>query len=386
MTRFALPLLFLAACGGRPKPAATPEPPPTAEVTSPVDGAPNTLHDRRSEPGVRAAAKPLGVAKGAARCGKLGAMATTDAELLDGRLKVRAPGKAPEALPDALPTAEESRLVATAKGMSLAVVARETFQLDPDLYETTDGKVATLDIEAPKFLKATFPTEEPMKVTPVTIGKLRAYVGRPAHPSAPPGKDTALVLAMLVAQDDGALESVAFFVRGETVRNATGSELDGCTRIAERIAATLEPGTRQLDRAAGRREVAQLSTGEVLALTVPSDWVAVRGPVPAPASGEPQSAHLTKLRPLSLYQGSIHITVGAAGTVPEGADAVAPGKLLGKPVEWRGKTTPKGGFLYATEPLESNGKTAAVLVKATRQQKALDEMRGVAETLAVVKR
>ena len=378
MRRLALPVLFLAACGGRPtRPAATPEPAPTAEVAAPVDGAPNTLHDRRAEPGVRAAAKPLAVAKGAARCGKLGSVAAADAELLEGRLKVHAPGKAPEALPDAMPAAEESRLVATAKGMSLAVVARETFQLDPDLYETSDGKVATLDIEAPKFLKATFPTEEPMTVTPVTIGKLRAYVGRPAHPSAPPGKDTALVLAMLVAQDDGALESVAFFVRGETVRNATGSDLDGCTRVAERIAATLEPGARQLDRAAGRREIAQVSTDEILALTVPSDWVAVRGP---------ESARLTKLRPLSLYQGSIHITLGPAGPVPDGADAVAPGKLLGKPVEWRGKTNPKGGFLYATEPLDRNGKTAAVLVKATRQQKALDEMRGVAETLAVVKR
>lgn len=378
MNRFTLPLLLLAACGGHAaKPAATPEAAPTVEVAVPTDGAPNTRRDRRAEPGVRAAAKPLAIAKGTPKCGKLGAVAAADAELLEGRLKVRAPGKAPEALPDAPPVAEESRLVATAKGMSLAVVARETFQLDPDLYEAADGKVATLDIEAPKFLKATFPTEEPMTVTPTTIGKLRAYVGRPAHPSAPPGKDTALVLAMLVAQDDGALESVAFFVRGETVRNATGGDLDGCTRVAERIAATIEPGSRQLDRAAGRREVAQVSNEEVLALTVPSDWVVVRGQ---------EGAHLTKLRPLSLYQGSIHITVGAAGPAPEGADTVASGKLLGKPVEWRGRTTPKGGFLYATEPLEANGKTAAVLVKATRQQKALDEMRGVAETLAVVKR
>ena len=74
--------------------------------------------------------------------------------------------------------------------------------------------------------------------------------------------------------------------------------------------------------------------------------------------------------------------------MPEGADAVAAGTLLGHPVEWRGKTSPKGGFFYATEPLEplSNGKTAAVLVKATRQQRALDEMRGVAETLAVIRR
>ena len=64
--------------------------------------------------------------------------------------------------------------------------------------------------------------------------------------------------------------------------------------------------------------------------------------------------------------------------IPARAEAVAAGKLLGRPVEWRGKTSPKGGFLFAAGPLEdAKSKTAEVLVKATRQQKALDEMRGV---------
>ncbi len=347
----------------------------------PPDPSPNVLHDRRTEPAIRAPAKPLMAGKGAARCGKVTLeRATGESDLLEGRLRMRAPGKAPAPLADAPPTAEESRLVAPGKNLSFAVVARETFQLDPDLYETPDAKAATLDIEAPKFLKATFPSEEPLAVSPVMIGKLRAYVARPSHPNAAPGKDTALVMALLLAQEDGALESVGFYARGETVRNATGSDLDGCTRLAEQIATTITPGPRQLERAAGKREIVTVSSDEVLALTVPNDWVAVRGT---------SSARLTKLRPLSLYQGSIHITVGE-GTepMPEGADAVAAGTLLGHPVEWRGKTSPKGGFFYATEPLEplSNGKTAAVLVKATRQQRALDEMRSVAETLAVIRR
>ena len=74
--------------------------------------------------------------------------------------------------------------------------------------------------------------------------------------------------------------------------------------------------------------------------------------------------------------------------VPEGADATAAGKLLGRPIEWHGKTSPKGGFFFAAEPLDPSGKskTAEVLVKATRQAKALDEMRLIAETLSVVKR
>jgi hypothetical protein len=271
--------------------------------------------------------------------------------------------------------------------LALAIVARETFQLDPDLYEPEPDapvKPGSLDVEAPKFLKATFPTEEPLEVTPVEIGagttKMRGYAGRPRRPNAVPGKDTALVLALLLAQDDGTLESVAFYVRGETVRNATGSDLVGCTRLAERIASSIQPGPRKLERAPGRRHIADVSSDEELAMTVPADYVAI---------GVSSGARVVKLRPLSLYAGSISVTVGPSGDrkVPEGADATAAGTLFGRPVEWRGKTSPKGGFFYASEPLDSDKtKSAEILVKATRQAKALDEFRAVAETLALVKR
>ncbi|MBX3198655.1 MAG: hypothetical protein KF894_11015, partial [Labilithrix sp.] len=268
-----------------------------------------------------------------------------------------------------------------------AIAARATFQLDPDLYEPeadAPTKPSTLDVEAPKFLKATFPSEEPLEVVPVEIGgdagRVRAYAARPARPSAPPGKDTALVLALLLAQEDGALESVGFYVRGESVRNATGADLVGCTRLAERIASTLTPGPRQLERAAGVRKVADVPPAGELALTVPADYVAV------PAGN---GARVYKLRPISLYAGSISVSIsdGAAASTPEGADATAAGTLLGRPTEWRGKSSPKGGFFFAAEPLDPNDatKTAAVLVKATRQAKALDEMRKVAETLTLVK-
>jgi hypothetical protein len=196
------------------------------------------------------------------------------------------------------------------------------------------------------------------------------------------------VLALLVAQDDGALESVGFYVRGETVRNATGSDLVGCTRFSERVASTLTPGPRKLERAAGKRKVADVPPGAVggdqgaeLSMTVPPDYVAI------PSSA---GARLYKLRPLSLYPGSITVSLSDDNDTKalEGADATAAGKLLGRPIEWRGKTTPKGGFFFAAEPLDpKEGKTTAqVLVKATRQAKALDEMRGVAETLTLVKR
>jgi hypothetical protein len=400
----AVTLVLLGACAGARKPAAAAPvaPASSTELTRPTELSQNVRRDRRSEPGVRAPAKALVIGKASsAKCGNI-KKAASDAEtreLLGGRLTVRPPSgaKVPAPLAEGPPLEEESRVVVDAPSksskkesskVSLAIVARETFQLDPDLYEPeadAPSRPASLDVEAPKFLKATFPSEEPLEVTPVEIGsgptKMRAYAARPPHPSAPAGKDTALVLALLIAQEDGILESVGFYVRGETVRTATGSELVGCTRLAERIASTLTPGPRRLERAAGIRKVADVAAARELAITVPPDYVAI------PAG---TGARLYKLRPLSLFAGSISVSIvdGGEQEVPEGADATASGKLLGRPTEWRGKTSPKGGFFFASEPLDPNEgtKSAEVLVKAMRQAKMLDEMRGVAETLSLVEK
>lgn len=386
---------LVAACGSTSRPAPRGPEAPKAEVTaSPADPSPNVLRDRRGEPGVRAASKPLVLDNArSVKCGGLTRGGESDeVELLGGRLRVRAPAgaKVPPPIEGAPPSEEESRVVVDGHKVSVAIVARETFQLDPDLYEAeADGPVkpGRLDVEGPKFLKATFPSDDPLEITPVEIGtgsaKMRGYVARPPHPNAPPGKDTALVLALLIAQPDGTLESVGFYARGDMVRNATGDDLVGCTRLAERIGSSLQAGPRKLERAAGKRHVADLSKEEALTVTVPADYVAI-------PTGT--GARLVKLRPLSLYAGSISVSIGEGGDkkLPEGADATAPGKLLGRPIEWRGKTSPRGGFFFAAEPIDATAsaksKTAEVLLKATRQAKTLDEMRAVAETLAIVKR
>lgn len=376
-----------------PEPAAPPEVAPAA-----ADLSPNKPHDRRAEPGVRAAAKPLVLGKeNTAKCGKItkSDKSAEGSDLLAGRLQIRAPAgaKAPAAPADAPSAEEESRLVVDepvkakpAERIALAIVAKETFQLDPDMYEPdpdAPSKPGTLDVEAPKFLKATMGTDQPFDVVPVEIGdaKLRAYAARPKAPNAPPGKDTALVLGLLLAQDDGTLESVAFYVRGEAVRNATGNDLVGCTRLAERLASTLAPGARKLERAAGQRHVADVPPDQELVVNVPADYVVV----PSHAT---QSAKVIKLRPLSLYAGSIAIALADQKKEPPPSESTAKGKLLGRDTEWRGQASPKGGFYFTTEPVDGDAKSkyAEVLVKATRQAKALDEMRGVAETLTMVKR
>jgi hypothetical protein len=266
----------------------------------------------------------------------------------------------------------------------MAMMAKETFQLDPDLYEAEPDAPAapeSLDVEATKFLKAAFPEPEGLDVSPVMLGKMRAYAARPKRPSAAPGKDTAVVLALLVARDDGTLQTLSFHVRdlhGEHVRTAMGDTLVGCTRYAERIAATTVEGERELVRDPGVRKIASANGEGDLVVRVPRDYVAV-----STANG----ARLYKLRPLSLYAGSITIALGddsSKKAAPADSDRSVDGKLFGRGTQWRGKNNPKGGgFLFASESIDDK-RFAGVLVKATRQAKVLDEMRSVAETLVLV--
>jgi len=337
------------------------------DAIGPPELVPTPRHDRRDQPGIRAPAKALVIGKPKdAACGKISTAPpdTAEHDLLAGRLKISVAKNLRE-VGDAATAEEETRVVIDGGTIAMAVMAKETFQLDPDLYEAVG--VGTLDVEAPKLLKATFADAEGLEMTPVDLGGLRAYAARPKQPLAPPGKDTALVLALLVAQPDGTLETISFHVRdvkGEHVRNATGGALVGCTRVAERMAATIAKGTRELEREPGTRKLGDFE------VRVPRDYVTA-------------GSRIYKLRPISLYAGSITVSTvdDPEKLAPKDADASVDGKLLGDDVKWRGKNHPKGGgWLFAT-----SGKTA-VLIKANRQNDVLEEMRGVAETLHLAQR
>lgn len=381
---------LIAGCSGAQR---APSPPAKRETQGVVEAAPpdlvrSTRRDRRAEAGVRAKATALVLGKAKdAKCGKLPELGRDHVahDVLRGRIKTTFPRSARDvtAPPDAPMPEEESRVVVEAGGIAMAMMARETFQLDPDLYEAepdAPSKPESLDVEATKFLKATFPQPDGLEVAPVTVGDMRAYAARPKHPTAPAGKDTALVLALLVAREDGTLQTLSFHVRdvhGERVRSAVGDALVGCTRYAERIAATTVRGERELEREPGPRKITS-ANGDDLVVRVPRDYVTV---------ATPAGARLYKLRPLSLYAGSITIALAdddpTKASVPADADLAVEGRLLGRGTQWRGKNHPQGGgFLFAAESIDDK-RFAGVLVKATRQAKVLDEMRGVAETLTV---
>lgn len=409
---FLIAALAGVACAPA-KPAVTPTPvvgQTAKEVPPPADDGPNVLRDRRAEPGVRRAPTALLLDPRATRpptCGKLGPIlaphgrqerdARTDRaesahDLLAGRLTIGVPPAARAPMEETRGSSAEieSRIVVETGKEAMAIVAKETFQLDPDRWVVTGRDVkapGTLDVEATKYLRATYRDEPELTITPVAIAQpngppLRAYAARPKEPNAPPGKDTALALALLLEHTDGTLQSVAFYVRGEFVRNATGSALVGCTRAAEHIAATLRPGARTLERAAGKRTIAPLPSGGALTMNVLSDYVVITTPT---------GATVHKLRPLSLFAGSIAVALGDSrpASTDDGASETARGTLLGRNIEWRTKRSVKSDLYVASLPLDPSdaGKRSApsaeVLVTSSRHAAAIDELRAVAETLAL---
>jgi hypothetical protein len=142
------------------------------------------------------------------------------------------------------------------------------------------------------------------------------------------------------------------------------------------------------------------SKTEKLTVKVPEDHVVVHKSGP-----DFDTYRIIPLRPISLFGGEIVVSVDSYPdkSMPPDATAKVDGKLLGKSVVWRGKRSARGGFLAVTEPLPKGGPTlvpvdgnhaivddhpryAQVVVMATRQDKFLDQLRAVAETLAIEKR
>jgi hypothetical protein len=290
------------------------------------------------------------------------------------------------------PPEEESRIMigggasaGTAPGdAAFVILAQETWQLDTDRARAEpDAPVqpGPLDEEARKFLQATTGNDS-LVVTRARVADaaVRVYAGRPPAVKAHDGADAALVLALLVVLPDATLQSIGFYVSPELASQP------GCAHFADRIADTLTIGPRKLERAGGVRSLHPVSATQALAITVPEDYVAVHQPGP-----DFDTYKLFRLRPLSLYPGSITVSVDAYADRDVPPDtAPEKGTLLGRPVTWHARRSPRGGAMVATQPLAS-GKSAdrrlvQVTIVATRQAKFLDEFRRVAESLALVPR
>jgi hypothetical protein len=132
------------------------------------------------------------------------------------------------------------------------------------------------------------------------------------------------------------------------------------------------------------------SKTEKLTVKVPEDHVVVHKSGP-----DFDTYRIIPLRPISLFGGEIVVSVDSYPdkSMPPDATAKVDGKLLGKSVVWLAVTEPlpKGGPTLV--PVDGNHaivddhpRYAQVVVMATRQDKFLDQLRAVAETLAIEKR
>ncbi len=328
------------------------------------------------------------------RCGKLGGPLDASLPVLAERLRLNAPTGAISsprpwnAMSAPEPDAGETRIMVGGGATggrrgdeALAIVVKELWQLDPDLAKAEPGAVwqpGSFAKEAPKFLAAVFGDVD-VEAVSVADANIYAYAARPRKVALKEGADSALVLAMLLSLPDGTLQTATFHVSPVLVKQAAG-----CTTLAEQIGASLSLGARQLERKAGPRELAGVGAAHRLTVELPDDHVVIH------QRAEDFDRHqIYKLRPLGLYPGDLLIAIDAHPdrTLPPEALSSQPGILLGIPVTWQGQRTPTGGYFAVTMPLpDVPGRFLQVAMRATREEKTLDELRKVAETLALEKK
>lgn len=369
-----------SSAGSNTGSAATGTPP-----VAPVDAPPV------APPAVRAAhaGKPLVREDKPAKCGKLAGRLIVSLPVLAERMRLNAPiGAISSPRPWNAMSAPESDASETrvmvgggasggrGREEALAIVVKELWQLDPDLAKAEPGAVwqpKSFAEEAPKFLAAVFGDVD-VEAVSVADDKIHAYAARPKKVELKEGADSALVLAMLLSLPDGTLQTATFHVSPVLVKQSAG-----CTTLAEQIGASLSLGARQLDLKAGPRELAGVGAGHRLTVELPADHVVIH------QRAEDFDRHqIYKLRPLGLYPGDLLIAIDAHPdrTLPPEALSSQPGLLLGIPVTWQGQRTPNGGYFAVTTPLpDVPRRSLQIVVRATREEKYLDEFRKVAETL-----
>jgi hypothetical protein len=247
-----------------------------------------------------------------------GAWRTTD--VLAGRLTVRVPPQArlqtvrrnimaPEESPEEL-----TQIVMDVGSEKLILVAAEVFEIaGADFEEAVRRELAP----------------DPIKLEPWTAqAPVRVLAYSFVDPKEPAKAN--MLMAVFVAQADGTVQHVAFYVDpGPAQKFADNAAL------ARRIAASITPGNRMLDSAAGQRRLATGSAGSELVAKLPNGYVATmeRGP-------DFLVHHLTKLTPLgskrcrlSLYLGD-HPSFNPARMANSPNVNKSPATLLGKQVEW----------------------------------------------------
>jgi hypothetical protein len=243
---------------------------------------------------------------------KLSAKST---DLLQGRLTVRLPEEAHStpaqhgimAAPEA--GAEITRIEIEAGAQKMVLLAEELF--------ARTGQEFEKDV---KEKAATLPTKVEVEPWPLP-SPLRAYACMALGPEI--DKEADLVMGLYVAQGDGTVEELAFFINQEAATNFAAA-----TELAKSIARTIAPGTTKLNTSAGERKLSAYE-GDLL-VTVPEGFVLTEQEGP-----DFFVYHLRKITSFSESPAAIGIYLGDhPPRNDENMKANGSVTLLGQRVQW----------------------------------------------------
>jgi hypothetical protein len=241
-------------------------------------------------------------------------------------------------------------------------MAYEVFALAGADFEAAGKKLLTTDIDPHGTVAAlTLP------------GGLRALTVAPA--ALDTSGEAVFVLGVLVAHADGTAQILSFYVNPAAAKDGAG-----CSELARRLAATLAPGPRLLDRAAGARALPTFSAGETLEITVGADWLVTMEEGP-----DFLVHHLRKLSPLGAPTPSIGVYYGDHPSFnPDPAARKEKGALLGHPVEWYAWRADGVEHLQALAVYPGSGSMALHIFITAPDAATLAEARKAVETLRLV--
>jgi hypothetical protein len=242
--------------------------------------------------------------------------------LLDGRLEVTLPAAARiEARAQSIMGVAESgqtetRVLYDAGGERLVLLASELFRtVTGDLGAAIAAVARGWELPAGQHL------------VPLDIaGDVAAYGYFPLDSSRPA---VPIADAFVRAAADGSVARVQLFVSPNAA-----ADREGLTDMATRILATVRPGERRIDTAAGTRRLVGLDGEPILTVQGPAGWVAYQEPGVSFVV-----LRLLRVTPLGGPFASVTLYRGSAPSLlhkrfPPDAVTRSGGRLLGLPADW----------------------------------------------------
>jgi hypothetical protein len=300
---------------------------------------------------------------------------TTD--LLNGRLTVRVPAQGqPHAIersimaaPDAV--SETTRIVIDSGGQRMVLMAYELFARTDQGFEQAVQKTS-----------AKLPVKGRIEEYPLP-SRLRGIAYFPVTPTH--NEEANLVMGIYVAQADGTVQYVAFYVN-----RSAAKDFNAATVLAGSMAKTIAAGPRRLNTSAGEREFSAYSPKNVIFATVPDGYVVTTQDGP-----DFMVHHVRKMVRLGETAESLGLYVGDhPSSNREGFKDTGSAVLFGKQAKWYEKEdTQNGETVYFTSAIvllgepkpqgERDMPSFADVFLSAGNRAGIEELKKIAATLRI---